>query len=166
MRANICHPLQLSHLFQINLLLEKEAHTKMTRHRREEYHFLTERLEEIEWALKGECNDIDCDKYLYKSLLKKKYKPVLNHGFSCIKRLRIEKEAVLRILSRKEYKKYRYLKCNVCKKNLDKLSEKSKVVSFTRPIKREEKIFYQWEGKWVHNKCSSKLKILQGWNKS
>ena len=36
----------------------------------EEYLLLTEKLETIEWALEGSCDDIDCDKYMYKDLLK------------------------------------------------------------------------------------------------
>ena len=45
----------------------------------EEYLLLTERLEEIEWALEGSCYDIDCDKYPYKDFLKNKYKHILKH---------------------------------------------------------------------------------------
>ena len=55
---------------------------------KEEYYVLTDKLEETEWAIEGKCNDIDCDKYLYKDLLKKKYEPVLKHNFSCIKKLK------------------------------------------------------------------------------
>ena len=32
---------------------------------RDEYYVLTEKLEEITWALEGKCNDIDCDRYMY-----------------------------------------------------------------------------------------------------
>src|SRR3989344_476198 len=131
----------------------------MTEKTKEEYYLLTDKLEEINWALEGKCNDIDCDKYMYKDLLKKKYKPVLEHSFSCIKKLKIEKEAVLRLLSHKKYFKYRHVKCNVCKKYLDKLNEKNKVASFTKKIKVNDKICYQWDGVWVHRKCASKVKI-------
>ncbi len=32
---------------------------------RDEYYILLETLEEVNWALEGSCNDIDCDKYRY-----------------------------------------------------------------------------------------------------
>ena len=86
----------------------------------DEYFLLTEKLEEIDWALDGKCDDIDCDKYMYKDLLKKKYKPVLEHKFSCLEKLKQNKEAVLRILSQKKFKRFRYIKCHVCKKYIDK----------------------------------------------
>ena len=138
----------------------------MTRIEKEEYYFLIERLEEIEWALDGSCNDIDCDKYMYKDLLKKKYKPILEHSFSCMKKLKAEKEALLRILSNKKYKKYRFERCNVCKKYLDKLDNKSKIAGFTKLIKNNEKIYHQWNGVWIHKKCAKKVKIPKGWKRS
>lgn len=137
----------------------------MTQNAREEYYFLTEKLEEINWALEGQCNDMDCDKYMYKDLLKKKYKPVLKHNFSCIKQLRNEKEAVLRILSQRKYHKYRCKKCGVCKKELDTLSDKNVIVSFTKPVKNDKLGSSQWRGVWAHKKCSLKVKIPRGWKK-
>ena len=133
---------------------------------RDEYYFLTDKLDEVSWAIKGECNDIDCDKYIYKDLLKKKYHPVLEHSFSCMKKLKREKEAILRILSQKKYKKYRFEKCNVCKRYLDKLSNKNKIVSFTKRIKENKKVCYRWDGVWAHRKCSLKVKIPAGWKKT
>jgi len=64
----------------------------MARNEIDEYYFLIEKLDEVIWAIKGECNDIDCDKYLYKDLLKKIYKPVLEHNFSCFDKLKREKD--------------------------------------------------------------------------
>jgi len=132
---------------------------------KEEYYFLTDKLEEVDWAIKGECNDIDCDRYIYKDLLKKRYKPVLTHSFSCIKKLKAEKEAVLRILSQNKYKKYRYIKCSVCGKNLDKLNEKNKIVSFTKQININGKVYHEWDGVWAHKRCSSRVKTPVGWKK-
>jgi hypothetical protein len=132
---------------------------------KDEYYFLTEKLEEVGWALKGECNDIDCDKYIYRNLLKKRYKPILKHNFSCIKSLKMEKSAILRILSQERYKKYRYINCHVCKKTLDKLSNKSTIVSFTRRIKSNQKGYCEWKGIWTHKKCSSKVEAPSGWKK-
>ena len=131
---------------------------------RNEYYLLEEKLDEITWALEGKCNDIDCDKYMYKELLKKKYKPVLKHSFSCLDKLKREKEAVMSLLSLKKFKKYRYKKCDVCKRNLDKLSDKNKIVSFTR-LSPTNKGYYQWDGVWAHKKCSPKVKIPKGWKK-
>ena len=88
---------------------------------KDEYYLLTEKLEEIEWALDGKCDDIDCDKYMYKDLLKKKYGPVLEHNFSCMKKLESEKQTIMRLLSNKKYNSLRYIKCPVCKSKVDKL---------------------------------------------
>jgi len=130
---------------------------------KEEYFILTEILEEVNWALEGECNDIDCDRYMYKDLLKKKYKPVLEHNFSCMEKLNREKSALMRLLSLRKFRKLRYTKCHVCKKSLDKLSEKSTIVSFTKLT--SDKKFYQWDGVWAHNSCSPKVKIPKGWER-
>ena len=129
---------------------------------RDEYYLLTEKLEEIQWAIEGKCNDIDCDKYIYRNLLKKKYKPVLEHNFSCLKKLKTEKDAILRLLSLRKFKKYRYIKCSACKNNLDKLDDKSIIVSFTRQSK-ERKDCHEWNGLWAHERCESKVKIPEGW---
>ena len=134
--------------------------------KKEEYYILTDKLEEIEWALEGKCNDIDCDKYMYKDLLKKRYKPILEHNFSCVAKLKMKKAALMRLLANKRYRKYRLIKCNVCKKPLDKLSNENKIVSFTRPITEGKNTSYQWNGFWVHKKCSSKIAIPRGWSKS
>lgn len=129
---------------------------------KDEYYFLIEKLDEVIWAIKGECTDIDCDKYMYKGLLKKRYKPVLEHNFSCLEKLRREKEAIMRILSAQKYKKYRYERCNVCRRNLDKLSDKNEIVSFTRPLSNGH---HQWNGVWTHKSCSSKVRVPEGWKK-
>lgn len=130
----------------------------------EEYFLLTETLDEVNWALDGDCDDIDCDKYMYKNMLKKKYKPVLEHNFSCMKSLRNKKITVMRLLSEKKYRKYRYAICKVCKQTVDKLNEKNIIVSYTRPS-LTHKGFYEWEGDWTHNKCRSKVKIPKSWKK-
>jgi len=130
---------------------------------KDEYYFLGEKLEEINWALEGNCDDIDCDKYMYKDLLKKKYNPVLEHNFSCIDKLKRNKAAVMRLLSQKKFQKYRYEKCNVCKKKLDKLDEKNTIVSFTRPSIFGGKKTYELNMVWAHHKCSKKVKIPKGW---
>src|SRR3989339_581014 len=137
----------------------------MTQKDKEEYFLLTEKLDEINWAIDGKCNDIDCDKYMYKDLLKKRYKPVLEHNFSCMKKLKREREALLRILSQKKYKKYRLIKCKACGKNVDKLSEESKIVSFTRPSMYNNKKCSEWNGVWAHKICASKIEIPEGWKK-
>jgi len=136
----------------------------MTRKDRDEYYFLTEKLDEISWAIKGGCNDIDCDKYLYKYLLKKKYRPVLEHNFSCMEHLKRDRAAVMRLLSQKKFRKYRYLACPVCKKLLDKLDDRNKIVNFTRPSPTHEK-YHEWKGVWAHGSCVSKVKTPEGWKK-
>ncbi len=136
----------------------------MTNNNKDEYYLLLEILERINWALEGSCDDIDCDKYMYKNLLQKKYKPVLNHSFSCIEKLQREKEAVLRIVSQKKYDKFRLKKCPVCRKMLDTLSAKSSLVSYTRPSPNH-KNYLQWDAVWVHKKCQKKVKIPSGWKK-
>lgn len=134
----------------------------MTRKDRDEYYVLTEKLEEIGWALEGKCNDIDCDHYMYKELLKKRYRPVLEHNFSCMNKLKKEKEAIMGLLSIKKFKRFRYEKCNVCKRSLDKLSEKNKIVSFTKPLPEGG---CQWDGVWAHRSCSRKVKAPKGWKR-
>jgi len=130
----------------------------------DEYYLLTEKLEEINWALDSKCNDIDCDKYMYKELLKKRYKPVLEHNFSCIERLKRDKATIMRMLAHRKYKRYRYKKCAVCKKLLDKLNEKNKIIGFTRPSLANNK-YFEWKGVWAHKNCKSKVKIPEGWKK-
>ena len=136
----------------------------MSQKDKDEYYFLTEKLEETQWALEGECNDIDCNKYMYKALLKKKYKPVLDHNYSCSEKLKKEKLTILGLLSQNRFKKYRFEKCHVCKKALDKLSDKNIIISFTRHS-RESKNFHEWKGYWVHKKCKLGAKIPEGWKK-
>ena len=131
----------------------------------DEYYVLTDKLEEITWALGGSCNDIDCDKYMYKNLLKKKYKPVLKHSYSCIPVLKLEKEAVMRLLSLKKFKKFRFKKCAVCSLKLDSLGKNFTIVSFTRPIKRNGKKFYEYKGIHVHKKCKNKVTTPKGWKR-
>lgn len=132
---------------------------------KDEYWFLTEKLEEIDWALEGECNDIDCDKYMYKDLLKKRYKPVLEHNFSCMKGLKRDKDAILRILSQKRYERYRYIKCHVCRKILDKLNNNNRIASFHKKVEFKEREAYEYKGFWVHGKCREKVKTPIGWEK-
>jgi len=136
----------------------------MIDNKREEYYFLTEKLQEIEAALEGSCNDIDCDKYIYKYCLKKRYKPVLKHGFSCIPSLKREKEAIMRIVSLPRYKKYRYLKCSVCGRKLDSLGKEYSIVSFTRPCTKD-KGYVEYNGIYAHKKCKRKVAVPDGWKK-
>jgi len=137
----------------------------MTEKNKEEYYFLTEKLEEIEWALDGKCNDIDCNKYMYKDLLKKRYRSTLEHNLSCVEHLKRDKTVVMRLLSQKRFRKYRYSKCAVCKKELDKLSDTSKIIGFTRKSEGDNK-YYDWKSVRTHKHCAPKFKIPEGWKKS
>ena len=130
----------------------------------DEYYLLTDKLEEIQWALEGKCDDIDCDKFMYIDLLKKRYKPVLKHNFSCLPSLKREKGAVMRLLSMKRFRRFRYNKCKGCKRQLDKLSDKSVIVSFTRPSQvKDYKGYTEWNGYYVHGKCKKIVKTPEGW---
>lgn len=80
----------------------------MKRKYKEEYFFLEDLLEEVNAGLRGECKDIDCDKYIYKNLLKKKYKAVLEHNFSCLETIKREKRVLEALLQLPHYKKFRY----------------------------------------------------------
>ncbi len=137
----------------------------MTTNVRDEYYLLTEKLDELDDALRGNCSDIDCDKYIYKDLLKKKYKPVLKHSFSCMRGVRRDRDAVMRLLSARKFRPFRYESCDVCKKQCDKLSKKSGIVSFTRRSETH-KGFFNWESVWAHTTCKKKVKIPEGWKKS
>ncbi len=128
-----------------------------------EYYLLTEKLEEIVFALEGKCNDIDCDKYMYKQMLKQKYKPILEHNFSCIKSLKRDKAAIMRLLSQSQFKRYRYVKCYICQRIMDKLSKNNTIVCFTR-ISAVNKKLHELNMVRVHNNCKRKVKIPKGWN--
>ena len=132
---------------------------------REEYYFLTEKLEEITWALEGKCNDIDCDRHMYKELQKKKYKPILKHSYSCIPKLKREKEAIMRLLSLKKFGKFRHKICSVCNKKIDSLEEDFTIVSFTHPITFKGKKVYEYKGVYAHKKCKHKVNIPDGWER-
>lgn len=136
----------------------------MAQKSREEYGFLTEKLDEVNWALQGDCNDIDCNKYLYKNLLKKKFKPILKHSYSCMEKLMREKDAILRLLSQKKFKEYRFERCYVCKRLLDKLNDKNKVVMFSKKSEKNKK-YYEIKLFGIHGKCESKVKTPEGWEK-
>ena len=130
---------------------------------RDEYYILLETLEEVNWALEGSCNDIDCDKYMYKDLLKKKYQPILEHNFSCVPKLKREKAALLRLLSMKKFKQFRYKRCDICKISLDSLGKSYTIVSFTRPSKLNGEKVYEYKGISVHKSCKKKVKVPSGW---
>ncbi len=129
---------------------------------KEEYYFLLEKLEEVTFALKGSCNDIDCDKYIYRDLLHKKYKPTLHHSFSCMKKLQIEKEVIFRIISQKKYEKFRYKICPICKKRLDSISDKSVIIALTKQSSVNN--YYELKTIWTHKLCKKKFIIPLGWN--
>ena len=129
----------------------------------DEYYVLTEKLEEIKWSLEGKCEDIDCDQFIYKDFLKKKYKPVLEHHFSCLPSLKRDKEALIRLLSLQKFKPFRYEACSICKNPVDKLSKQSVIVSFTRPT--TPKGCTEWQGVLVHKQCEKKVKEPEGWKK-
>ena len=131
----------------------------------DEYYVLIENLEEITWALDGSCNDIDCDKYIYKRLLKKKYKPILKHSYSCIPKLKREKEAIMRLLYLKKFRPLRYKKCEVCGKKLDSLGKDHTIVSFTRSVEYKGRKAYEYKGIRAHKKCKHKVHIPTGWQK-
>ena len=132
---------------------------------RDEYYVLKEKLDEITWALEGSCNDIDCDKYMYKRLLKKKYRPVLRHSYSCIHKLKMEKEAVMRLLSLKKFRSFRYRKCAVCGRKADSLGKDHAIVCFTKPVGHNGKKMYECKLVQAHKKCRQKVKIPKGWKK-
>lgn len=128
----------------------------------DEYYLLTEQLDEIEWALDGQCDDIDCDQYMYRELLKKKHKPVLEHSFSCMEKLKRDKAALLRLLSLKRFRKYRFTKCAVCKKSIDTLHKKNTIVSYTRPA---DEGYFEVKLDYVHGSCEKRFRIPKGWEK-
>ena len=130
---------------------------------KEEYFALSERLDIVRQAINGSCDDIDCDKYTYLDILKIKYKPVLEHNFSCIDKLKNEEKALLRILGSKKYKKFRYEYCEVCKEPADKLDKKTEFFCFTKKL--IEGKCSQVNGFSVHKKCYKKAKVPEGWNK-
>ncbi len=130
-----------------------------------QYYILVDKLEEITWALEGHCNDIDCDHYMYKNLLKKKFRPVLEHSYSCMPSLKRDKEALFRLLSLRKFKKFRYKRCHVCNKNLDSLGDSYTIATFTKPVIVHGKKWYEHKGYPVHKRCKRRVAIPDGWNK-
>lgn len=138
--------------------------------KRSEYNFLKQLLEEKKSYLEGDsCDDIDCDKYVYKDCLKKKYKPVLEHSFSCFPNLKHEIEVLTRLLSLPRYNKFRYKICPVCKKKIDELSNDCEIIGFTKPVNKDtEHRFgkaFRFESAKTHKRCAKKFKIPDGWKK-
>lgn len=140
---------------EINRMNKKEIN--------EEYLYLTRRLDIVNQGLEGYCDDVDCDKYVYKDVLKKDFKPTLDHSYSCIGTLVREKKALIRVLSLPRYKEDRYEKCPVCKVLMDKLDEKGVVLfMLTKPLKNGNSQIHIIR---CHEKCKLKFKIPKGWKK-
>ena len=130
-----------------------------------EYVLLTSKLDDINLALEGSCDEIDCDKYMYKEMLKKKYRPILKHGYSCVPNLKRDKAAIMRLLGMKKFRKYRMKKCKVCSRNVDTLGNSHTIVSFTRPSTYNNRIAYEWKGLHAHRTCSRKVKTPKEWER-
>lgn len=133
----------------------------------DQYNLLTKLLERTRWQLEGQCEDIDCDKYIYKNYLKKKIHHSLEHSFSCIPGLKRDFAAIRKLLEEKKFKKLRYKKCIVCKKAMDTLDEKNTHTSFIA-------IHLSGKGKWkgyeakiyqTHKPCKKKLETPDGFKK-
>ena len=131
---------------------------------REEYYLITDFLDKVNWALEGDCDDVDCDKYTFRCCLKKKFRPILEHGYSCIEHLKRKKTTLMRLLSQTKYKRFRFKKCSVCKKNLDTLGKDYTLTSFTKPLK-ERKRYSQLELISSHKKCQRKVETPEGFSK-
>ena len=128
---------------------------------KEEYYLLTDHLDEFNQALDGDCDDVDCDKYLFREYLKKRFKPLLEHGFSCIEGLKRQKAVLMRLVSLPKYKRFRFKKCPVCKNEMDKLGEDYMITCFTEPTEKKKK-YYKMEIRSSHTKCKSKLNAPKG----
>jgi hypothetical protein len=128
---------------------------------RDEYYLLSERLYDVKAALRGDCDDIDCDHYIYKELLKKKYGPVLKHSFSCKESLEREKAALLRLLSLDRFRKVRHKPCAACGKLVDTLNER--LVGFRKPLAGG---YVEVKHVWAHRACARSVKAPKGWSKS
>ena len=132
---------------------------------RYQYYLLTGLLDSVKWQIKGGCEDIDCDKYIYLDCMKKsKRVTVLKHKFSCIPKLKRDYKAIIELLDDKKFRKLRYKKCPVCHRLLDSLSDYNPLKSFisktpkgTGKFKGYEMRIYQ-----THKRCKKKLKVPEG----
>ena len=131
---------------------------------KEQYYILTELLDTITWQIRGDCEDIDCNKYIYKNELKK-FHPVLDHKISCIPVLKRQKAAIFHLLGDKKFKQYRYEPCDVCKKQLDTLDDNNKLTTFSSKKPSGKTTFYQMLSYRTHKTCKKKLSIPEGFEK-
>lgn len=128
-----------------------------------QYYLLIELLDSIKWQFDGQCEDIDCDKYLYRNCLKKKYKPALEHNFSCMPKLKRNHQAVMDLLSDKKFRKLRYKKCQVCKLKLDTLDDRNPISTFkSQRLTTGRFKGYQIKTYRTHKHCQKKLKPPEG----
>ena len=128
-----------------------------------EYFYLINQLDIINNYLTGNvCDDIDCDRYMYKDCLKK-HRPILEHKFSCFPMLKRDRDSLMRILSLPKYKRFRYCKCAVCGKIVDKLGKYFHIEGYTK--KCEDSSCYHWDSSYMHKGCKKKFKIPKGWKK-
>ena len=134
---------------------------------KDQYFLLTEILDSVKWQLEGGCEDIDCDRYIYKNCLKKSIKPVLEHNLSCMPKLKTDYNALVALLSDKKFKKLRYEKCQICKKEMDKLDNKNPLTSFMaiKPKSVGRLKGYEMRIKRTHKKCQKKLKTPEGFRR-
>lgn len=131
---------------------------------KKQYWFLKSRRDDITWQIKGGCEDIDCDHFIEKRLLKKKYKPALTHSFSCVPKLKYERALLEDLLKHRIFKSLRYRPCDFCKKTLDDLDQKNPPVMFIaiKPTITKNRKGYATEIMKVHTYCRRKLKAPDG----
>ena len=126
---------------------------------------LSDLRERVIWQIEGSCEDANCDKYIYLDLFKKKYKPILEHSYSCMPSLKRELATFNSVLSLSRYKKYRFQPCDICKKPYDDLGyDAAPIIGFI--AKEAKNNFYEWRSVHTHAKCRRFVKTPEGFKKS
>jgi len=124
------------------------------------YWILTEVLENCNSIIRGACDDIDCPKYALRDELKKPA-DVIDHK-SCVQKAQSDKATILKFLLEPRFRKYRYEKCCVCHKLVDRLSEKFHIETITgkpteKPLGKFGKCYPMYFYK-MHKACKKKWK--------
>ena len=128
-----------------------------------QYYLLVDFLDRTKWQLRGDCEDIDCDKYIYRTSLKKHH-PTLEHSYSCFPSLQRQLQSLMALLSDKKFKRFRFKRCEVCANPLDTLDDKNPFSSFIEiePKKKGKFKGYEFKSFRTHPRCRKLLPTPQG----
>lgn len=146
----------------------KKLNTKKFGSVKDQYWLLTDLLDNTKWQLEGDCEDIDCNRYIYLDSMKRKSVcTVLDHKFSCVPKLKRDYKSIMGLLSEKKFRKLRYKKCDVCAKLLDTLNNKNPITTFiAKKLSGKGKIKgFECKMFRTHKQCKKMLKVPEGFRR-